>query len=251
MRHIIPFLFFGLAFGQSVVPNGNLEGATPCDTIMPSGWINLSARHLSSCDNWQVDEGREEPMGGSHIYALTTYDRSLHDYREYLGVQLTTTLHAGDVVYVGAGISKAEHCQYATNGFGFKFAQGTWATAYPECHEDGADYAMTSILPTDTSWVLMGGFYTMESDADRVMIGNFFCDESTLWIKDAEKPYNRAVYFVDNVEVYLVSVGVDQPTQANVKPIRETDALGRPYSGQGLKITTFEDGTSKKIWHFR
>lgn len=252
MKKLIPFLFFAIGSCQSILPSGDLEGLTPCDNALPKGWVAIGDTiHMNQCTGYTIDEGTELPYSGHHTYAVTAYDRTRPSYRSFIGCKFFPALHKGDVVYIGFLTSKAENCQYATDGLGVKFGNGTWPTGYPACHEDGADFAMPVPMIADTGWTFFGGYHTMTDDADRLLFGNFNCDDSMYLLQDVEKSIKSAVYFVDNIEVHIVSLGTEDGTQQARKVTSETDILGRPWNGQGLKITTFEDGTSTKTWLYR
>lgn len=248
MKKLLSVLVFLFAFSlnaQYVLQDG-FEQPDPCATVFPSGWHTVGAPLLLySCGGYTRDHGTEPPQGlfNNHYAAIRTHDRTDPEGRDYLGHLLLFDLMPGDYVYLEAAVNHGELCRYATNGFGFMLGNDAWPVSLAQCSDDDPVLAIASVFETDSMWSTLGGFVTITERADRIMVGNFWCDEETTITQDTTLSYPKSVMNVDNVTVHVISTSSTEPREGRGELVRECDILGRPvtegYRGVVCRVYLF------------
>jgi hypothetical protein len=118
------------------------------------------------------------PKHGSAYGGFIAYDDS-EEYREYLQVQLTSPLLAGEEYKVSVWVSLADLSAYAIDSIGIHFRDSAVA-------ESG--YAPLPLTPqvvttpgvpltNTTGWTLVSGRFTADGGEEYMIIGNFLSDQ--------------------------------------------------------------------------
>ena len=233
MKKTIFVLFLSICLrvnGQNLVPNPDFEsyGTLPCS------WITSQGQFSSALQDWEMPTegstdifstlvnqscyahcqstysnavGEQLPRSGNIMSSILTYGSGCSiPYREYLEVQLTSPLIAGETYYAEMFVSHGDYSQFASNNIGMYFSD-TYVNNpglcgvlnfVPQINE-------TSVITDSTNWVKIAGNFVATSPAQYLIIGNFYDNNNTVNVFCSPFSSNNARYFVDDVLVMNVS----------------------------------------------
>ncbi len=223
---------------QNLITNNSFETYTTCPStssqVITPPWFKIG-NHNGSPDYMNVCGtgtstvptnfyGYQVPYTGNGYYGLITYFQSTV-VREYLAIQLSSTLVAGTVYQVSFYVSAANNFKYATDHFGAYFSSapimGTNAglalplSNYIPQVENGAG----NILSDTSGWMQVSGLYTANGTENYMTIGNFYTDINTqIATINPNALQNYAYYYLDEVSV-SVSTGIYNSLEAQVLTI--------------------------------
>ena len=212
------FSLFSLnVFGQNLVPNPGFESFDVCPTGFSeftgyvSNWVDPTAAnpdYMNACANPlpagvpQNGVGYQQTHGGDG-YAGAYFDGGGF-YTEYIQVQLTSPMIAGQTYGFEMYVVLHNKSEYATDDIGAYFSVAAPTSA-------GTGYFSGNPLPqivnppgnviTDTlNWQLISGTYTATGGEEYLTIGHFKPDSLTTFI---QLPYGNLgpYYYMDDISV--------------------------------------------------
>lgn len=289
MKPFYPFLLILLwcsgAVGQNLVPNPSFEVYANCPVT--TGLIEWSypwQNILGSCDYYHEcgtngfsipinRGGGGYPRTGSAYGQFNAWSKTL-ELREFMGVELMTSLHEGVTYRLRLFLSLQDSVNYAVRNVGAHFS----TQPHPQdltallSLEPQVRYEGETFLDDKSSWMQVSGTFTAQGGERYLAIGNFDDDTHTdtmtvpnggSLVNHPEGYWDVAGYFIDDVSVvpdsiYLsneelgirndelevypnpatdritVSLGTAAP-QTNATTLAVTDMLGRRIYLQTLK----------------
>lgn len=217
------FLLFPLSVAaQNLVPNPSFEeiDSLPCDIIsgdtgtptvtdyvrdwsVPTGASTdiFSALIDDNCMIRQLFQDRV-PRSGNNMTGIFTFVDGDFDYREYLQVPLQRPLIQGQSYYASMYVLRDRTREFATNNLGMYFSETEVKQPIefrgvlpfvPQVNE-------TEIITNTEEWYLVSGCFTAETNANYLLLGNFFAKEETDTLFVQEHEFD-AYYFIDDVYV--------------------------------------------------
>lgn len=220
------FLIFNNTFGQNLVPDPSFEGTGACATgnlrapwQRPSGsFTTPDLFHTCAFPSTGSCSSRGIPMnmggttnpahsGNAYVGIVDVYDLGAPNGREYIQVQLTSPLMAGQRYNIGFWILRPDSTKYATDGKGMYLS----TTPTPQAGNQFIPVTpqiISGVIMDANNWTLVSGIYTASGGEEWLTIGNFYDDATTniqptgtgatngcILITDA------AYYFIDDVFV--------------------------------------------------
>lgn len=218
-----------LSFGTSIsysqvnpnlVPNFNFEAMVSCPVIEDnmtdvSQWTKVS-NHLGSPDYFNTCAttsrlsvptnlpGSQAALSGNGYVGFVTY-YDLSPFREYITVQMNTSLRAGATYQVTARYSLADSVMYATDGLGFYFSSAevsgpstydALATISPQVSNTNGNY-----LGDKNGWSVFTGSFTAGGGEQYITIGNFKTDANTNTLNTGTGSYGYSYLYLEDVVV--------------------------------------------------
>lgn len=163
--------------------NGSPDYFNPCSTISSAGAPNNGF-------------GYQLPSSGDSYAGLITYYNA-YLYREFLGVQLTTTLTISQKYFFSFMMCRGSDnlfVGYSTNKIGVKF---TKVKSYPNNINNSAHFYINNVITDTLNWVKVFGSFVADSNYQYLIIGNFFDDSNTNITNQTGGIY--AYYYIDDV----------------------------------------------------
>jgi gliding motility-associated-like protein len=220
---VVTFIFVNITLlnAQNLVPNPSFETYTTCPSTY--GQIPLVAwqkpvGHTGSADYFNTCAGgglgvpnntfgNQMPATGNGYCGIITYHYS-GNFREYLQVQLTQTLIAGQCYDICLKWSTAENYpRYSSNNLGVHLSNAaiTGPGNAPINVVPQILSPVGTLLEDKTNWQTLCGTYTASGGEQWITIGNFYNDAATT-LNTTYTPtasFNAAYYFIDDVSVVL------------------------------------------------
>ncbi|MBN8697362.1 MAG: T9SS type A sorting domain-containing protein [Bacteroidetes bacterium] len=249
MKKLLPFFivfyFTCNLFGQNLVPNPNLEDTVFCpwaENQLPLSWVcfGRSPDYLNSCSSAlnvpNTPTGYHPAHSGVGMIGVFTYvnpsSSGWPDYREFVGIQLASTLSVGQKYYMSFFMSFARRYPIgmATNAIGtdklgLKFSTVPYSETTPPAL-DNFSHLYTDSIYTDTlQWIKVSGSFIADSAYNYLMLGNFFdeANTDTLYFGGPNNWTNESYYFLDDICVTTDSMfnetwtGINDLEQNNEK----------------------------------
>lgn len=241
---------------QNLVPNNSFEIQSSCPTSvaqvpLATGWQNIvnqggSADYFHTCATGLVDVpvnfiGNENPATGNGYMGLATCYPQNPNFREYICVQLTQTLIAGQCYEWIFKYSLADGGMYATDRLGAYFSaaaptgSGPW-TNLPLTPQ--AANPLGNFLNVTNGWTTVTIQFTAAGGENFMTIGNFYDDTQTATqITNASPAYSAGYIYLDDIVVQPCSTSAPLSVSPNV-----TICLG------GSTTLTATGGTGTYNW---
>lgn len=225
MKKIISFFFFLFTFffslSQNLVPNGGFEVYSSCPSSsgnsinLASPWVDptgATSDYYNACapvaDLCSVPDQTfgvwQYARSGVAYAGLWATQNSGMDYREYIQVQLTDTLVAGECYYISFFANLYNKLMYGSNNIGAYISTNAISTSPPNV----LNYTPQILIPgnppiIDTiNWIKVSGLYTAIGGEKFITIGNFKDDSNTvIQLVDASNPFNGCYYYIDDVSI--------------------------------------------------
>lgn len=273
---------------QNLVPNPSFEETDTCllglafdSEFGLHDWFSayLTPDHLQSCLDGLFNGlpmnvfTYQEPLDGSSCVGLFSYyQNGLEEQREWVMVQLTEPLVAGQTYYASfyANAGFGGNAQYpqiwlASNNIGMLFTMEPrpWNSfdPYPAAL-NSAHLRRTEILSDTVAWTLVSGSFVADSAYQYLMIGNFFSNAltDTLHFAPQGSPWEwfpRGYTLIDKVCVSMDPDGCDLADgivdhsigAVHLYPNPATDVLW-VGSAQGA-MGTVQDALGRRVWQGR
>lgn len=207
---IMVFCGSGL-LAQNLVPNASMETNTGCpssagQTNLATGWFNgLNSpdyHHTCSGATFGVPAnvfGNQNPHHGNAYFGFVSRFISA-DFREHVGIQLTSPLVAGQTYLCRMRVSLADICSLGSDKLGFQFSNATTTAITNSAHV----YSTVPIIDK-TNWVVVSGTFTPGMAYNYVFVGNFFNDANTVTAASGSGSAAWCYYYVDSISVTPVS----------------------------------------------
>lgn len=208
------------AGAQNLVPNPSFETYTSCPTSvaqvpLATPWINPpshggSADYFNTCGSGLVTVpsnfiGNETPATGNAYMGMCLYYASYANFREYIEIQLSSPLVAGQCYEVSFKYSSADGAQYATDRFGAYFSNGVCSgtgSSNPLPFVPQAANPIGNIMQNLNGWATFTQQFTAVGGESYMTLGNFYGDASTTVVNYNSTPSYSCVYlYVDDVSV--------------------------------------------------
>lgn len=231
-------ILFALAIGasgQNLVPNPSFE-----DTLKPLCSYHVSPNDLSKAvKEWFVPtlgtsdlysshlpitcvlnptsvnlwtSGWQVPKTGAHCAGFITYvqpdsgNGRPGEYREYLGVKLSSKLKTGKLYEAEMFVSLADSIEFATNSLGMCFSDTSLLdTTHRTLIDLEPQVVEESIIDNITAWTRISGRFIAKSNYEYLTIGNFSRDSltDTITIRTPKLMIQSGLsyYFIDDVSV--------------------------------------------------
>ncbi|MBK6983566.1 MAG: T9SS type A sorting domain-containing protein [Bacteroidetes bacterium] len=204
-----------LTNAQNLVPNPSFEDTLGCPQVYPDldtkckFWksFRVTPDYINNCSSvcgYYNQAGYQQPNSGEAYAGFATYQTTIPDSREHIGVQLTTSLTIGTKYYISFYVSSAFNVQVnvATN------KTGALLTTYDYTDNSGSiplqntcTFKTDSIIKDTVSWLKITGSFVADSAYQYLIIGNFFDDNNTdtLHLPDLGFGYYVSYYYLDDV----------------------------------------------------
>ncbi len=237
-------LIFSETFSQNLVPNPGFEQYSTC----PSNdnqldrclyWINPSIQgfsvpgtpdYFNQCANAFVDipynyAGFQLAHGGgAYMGIVLSYAASLYNFREYVEVQLTSPLVAGECYHFEFYGSMADNMKYTSGAVGAYFSDtlvDSISNYYPLPFTPQLSNASGNVFDT-LSWTQVSGDYVATGGENFLIIGNFKDDaHTTTSLVNSGAMYSGVYIYIDDISLVHVTCHT---------------GTGEPVSKRGLKI---------------
>ncbi len=244
----------------NLVPNPSFEVNSGCpgwpQLSLATGWINptpTSPDYHHACDSTNTYGVPDNTAG--HQYARTGVAYAglvsfTFSGREYIQIQLTDTLEAGEWYCVSYFISLSEESGYATKAPQLHFSNASISSSswmnlnYPPHIANG-------LVVYDTAqWVEIAGNYIATGGERCITIGNFNNNANTTY--DAVSGTNQAAYYyIDDVSVMRrvnASAGLDTTICSGDSTSIGSGLLPSDLMYQWLPTIGLSDSTSSNPW---
>jgi hypothetical protein len=213
---------FGLR-AQNLVPNGDFEDTLYCPQTLShmqaaTGWREFRATpdFFHSCSPSTAFPSADVPdnrLGYQYARSGESYG-GFYSFqipgpgKEFMGIQLTQPLAAGEKYFVTFYVSMAVNyglgVGMATNKLGVRFSTVSYTIANPMPADGVAPIYTDSIVADSVNWYKISGSFIADSNYTYLAIGNFFPD-STIAL-EGDSIASRAYYYVDDVCVSSDSI---------------------------------------------
>jgi len=266
------FITCGACFGQNLVPNGGFEQFSNCpngysqlDFAVP--WTNphnisygspdyyhqcASASSTVNVPNTGIGFQAAHSGGGfSGIYAISSV------VREYMEVQLSSTLVGSNCYHFEMYVNLANVCKYTTDDIAVYFSDTTvtnvttWLMPFTPQVNNATGNTFDSL-----GWTLVSGNFVASGGEKYLIIGNFKDDaNTTTTLIYPGATANYIYYFIDDVCVTPCgtpcgTVGIQEQNEnaeINIYPNPLTDRINFTLkTGETVELYFF-DGTSRLI----
>ncbi|PSR05533.1 MAG: hypothetical protein BRD49_04580 [Bacteroidetes bacterium SW_10_40_5] len=228
---LVIFLVFNVLGlkGQNLVPNGNFEQFNECPGERDHYPLkNVKAWQAPAYENDQGNQLQHSP-DFFHICSQGKYGNPENYYgiqeakkgkgyagiyvhkvltREYLFIQLDSTLKKGHHYQISCAISLSDRCLHSINKLSAAFTknkefQGIKVDALPLVIKD--QEGKPQMLDEQENWLELSANFKADGQMQYLILGNFYPKDSikTNWVSnDTEQPnLKKAYYYVDDVTV--------------------------------------------------
>jgi hypothetical protein len=222
-----------LSVGQNLVPNHSFEEIVTCPTdfsqlLYAPPWTlppNTTGTNdlYNACDTFHVGvptnyTGYQNAHTGVGYAGFFAWGGP--NLREYLQVQLTSPLVAGEKYYVEMYVSPSEEYGIAIDALGIYLSanavagSGNW---FPLPYTPQISNPANSIISDSLNWTCISGSYTAAGGENYLTIGNFKNDVSTDTLLFNPPGWYRAYYYIDDVSVSFITGAGNLSGAADVK----------------------------------
>lgn len=263
-KNILSFYAFCICFStlaQNLVPNPSFEIFSLCPSVSPqinnaTGWSSYreTPDYYNSCDtstfrsvpqNWA---GFQYASIGDAYAGFFTYS-SIVLYREYLGAQLINPLVVGQRYYVNIKVSltNSSGALCATNNIGALFSTIQYNTSSPTPVSNFAHVFNSTPIQDTTNWTTISGSFIADSAYQYIIIGNFFDDANTTFIKMNSSNNCYSYYYVDDICVSTDSIVCSTGTAIieNKNIAENISVFPNPTSGNATITYTLPQGETQ------
>lgn len=217
---------------QNLVPNNSFEAIQSCPTsegqlYLAYPWAMPPNVGLATSDLFNVCSGNnivgiptnavgyQNPNTGSGYAGIYVYGSS--NIREYLQIQLFSSLVAGVTYKTEMYVSPGNFPGIAVNSIGIHFSIGAISgsgVSAPLSYIPQIQNPLNSFISDTSVWTLISGDYTATGGENFITIGNFQDDSTTDTMIYTSPSWNRGYYLVDDVSISILTklneVSVDE-----------------------------------------
>lgn len=262
-KYILTFYAFCFCVSicaQNLVSNSSFEIFSLCPNApsqinKANGWSNYrdTPDYYNSCDtstftsvpnNWA---GTQFAATGNAYAGISPYT-SIILYREYLGSQLVNPLVVGQRYYVNIKVSltNSSGALCATNNIGALFSTIQYNTSSPTPISNFAHVFNSTPIQDTINWTNISGSFIADSVYQYIIIGNFFDDTQTTFIKMNSSNNCYSYYYVDDICVSTDSIvcGITAINE-NENPAQNISIFPNPTNGNATITYTLPQGETK------
>lgn len=222
---LIVLVFHIQAFAQNLVPNPGFENNTSCPVFasqlnLAAPWYNptgATPEYYNACADYNSwvsvpstpSGGYQSAYGGDAYAGIFVFRNDVSNMREYLQIQLSEQLAAGECYFFEMFVNPANDHRFAANQLGAHFSNGSIGTpgvgllnVVPQIESNGM------FLSDTARWIRVSGYFTAEGGEDFLTIGNFKSDELTSSVEvNPNAWYSSSAYIlVDDVSLVKASI---------------------------------------------
>ncbi|MCB0707769.1 MAG: OmpA family protein [Saprospiraceae bacterium] len=150
--------------------------------------------------------GKQAPHSGGAMAGITVYgceDGKPH-CREFIQIQLIEPLVIGQQYYVEMWVSNLPR-SLQINNLGFFFSETSFQQVTDEPIDVDPQVYATDIIDTkEDQWTRVSGNFTAATEAEFLLIGNFFSDKETQVKAVEDDSFKFAYFYIDDVELRKV-----------------------------------------------
>ncbi|MDG1476744.1 MAG: T9SS type A sorting domain-containing protein [Vicingaceae bacterium] len=247
--HIILFLVLSvgaksISVAQNLVPNPSFEDTVQCpqngEWWFMSSWDNPNTAnpdlfHECATGNYGVPSNmfgiQNARTGKGYAGISTLIDGS--GWREFLQIELTSSLNAGASYCVEFYVCTSDSSTYVSNDIQLFFSNANfWGSApiAPPYIPQFVNNPSTNPLSSLNQWQLVSGTYIATGGESHITIGNFFSDAitNTTWIGGST--WAGSYQFIDDVRVQSCStIGVWENSEHKLVNIHPNPTSGQLY----------------------
>ena len=199
----------------NLVPNPSFEEYEWCPTCYPDldgnlkYWTSfrLSPDFINECSStcgFYNQYGYQHPKSGMAYTGFGTYQTTIPDLREHIGVKLTSPLDIGAKYFVSFYVSSAfnQQVNVATNNLGALVTTNKYYD--PNGMLPIQNYSTVnanSIIKDTFNWIKISGSFIADSSYEYLVIGNFFDNSNTdtFYLPDLAFGHFVSYYYLDDV----------------------------------------------------
>ena len=258
------------AYAQNLVPNPDFEqrdsdfcgiaGSTDLANSLADWYSPTSGTPdvyftdiASSCWNFQPNstypgpigiKGSQLPRSGSSMSGIGVYTIAGMNQREYIQVELSSSLIPTGKYLVEYYVSLADYTEFASNNLGFHLSTTAVSNGTNGVLSVSPQFSSTNVIGDTQGWVRVVDTIVASDAFSFLTIGNFDNDASTVVEANATASFEPgmygAYYFIDDVRVERV---IEDPTAStNEIGITRVKVFPNPNSGQVWVELPQEDG---------
>lgn len=269
---VLFLIMVNLTHGQNMVVNPSFENIENCPYTMnqlkftkywfPFGTGDPSPDLFHACDfNGQMGVpknlfGSQQARTGDAYVGMICYLTSKSgkgwqlpaNHREFVMVQLTKPLVAGNTYYAEMWVSLAENCEYSINSLGMYFTRDLphmdWMAMDLGYYKPQITSNLDSLIEKTNEWTKVSGTFVAKGDELALTIGNFYSDSKIKTQKTKRKftfqdpniPKKQrpqiAYYFIDDVSV--MPVDPNEPIYPEDILVRKDTVTEEGYFGPAI-----------------
>ncbi|MFT5580896.1 MAG: gliding motility-associated-like protein [Psychromonas sp.] len=246
MKSKTVFLLFSLlslqiCWSQNLVPNGDFETFTTVPTDFgqlnyATGWSNVNGDYSGypSADpdyfhqpsTYGDSVGQMTPTSGTGQASFMTFTDSAFNYREYLSIQLASTLTIGQPYRLTFNLTNGDKNSRGSDNLGFDFSEAAHTQALNEPLLVTPTIEIPDILFYYIYWQSHTFTFKADNNANFLTIGNFRDDQNST-IADFCDINISAFYFIDDITLTPMVLGVQPDTTI--------------CEGKSVTLTAFDD----------
>ncbi|PLW92354.1 MAG: hypothetical protein C0592_11070 [Marinilabiliales bacterium] len=208
---ILVFLLAGFISAQNLVPNYSFESYSTCPTTWSqlaycTNWMDwrTTPDYFNACNTGTMStpnngRGSQVPSDGVAYVSITTYVPSNPNYREILGVQLSSPLVIGTTYNLSMKVSVSDNYGWASD-IGMQFFNSSYTTASPAPLNNTFHLVSAAPITDKTNWIVISGTYTATAAYTYLGLGNFNDDGNTNFVSLGSGT-GAAHYYIDEVVV--------------------------------------------------
>jgi hypothetical protein len=218
MKKIYTLLLFLpiVTAAQNLVPNPSFEEFDECPETLGA---------VYACSQWQTYGetsdyfngcssivGAANPIGfqqartGSAYAGFVAFSDPPGEYREFLGIELTSPVTPGSTYYISIHLNKAEgnaaiqNAKNACNNIGVRLFSNAYDSLNPPPVDNFSHAKVDTIFTEEDEWLHLYSEVVFDSAYGFLAVGNFFTDSQTdLQHVPDLIDYRQAYYYVDDV----------------------------------------------------
>jgi hypothetical protein len=200
----------------NLIPNYSFENYSNCPTNaaqvnLAVPWYdpsNASSDYFNSCTSNSAIEvpdnigGFQYANNGVGYIGFQVYGQGIPNDREYVQVQLDTSLISGRQYYVTFYVAIADKLQFSCDKVGAYFSSGPVTTCASCLMPFVPQIESTSMITDTVGWTQVSGIFTASGGEQYITIGNFRSDVNTnLVTVNNSSIYPAAYFYIDDVSV--------------------------------------------------
>lgn len=245
------FLLWGLMItpitGQEELPNLIPNPGFELIENLPKDWFNLGQDFTNCMKYWSSPTGgspdvyapelnipygwsskgfgKIKPRSGKSMVGITIFgcEGGKPHCREYIQIQLNEPLVLGQKYYVEMWVRHLEN-SLESNNLGFHFTKRHINISSDPVLKLQTQVNAEYIITCDEYWEKVSGEFVALTEAEYMLIGNFFPDNETYTRKKSNENFGYAYYYIDDVllrkvpPILPVAIKDDDIRKANLEP---------------------------------
>jgi len=259
---LLPFILLALLINveisssQNLVPNPSFEDTLGCPQFygqidLASGWSSygISPDYFNSCNSSGLgvpinNFGNQNSIGGNAYGGIRTYNSSVSNLREFIGIKLLQTLIPNQKYFISFYASLADTFGFdcGHDKIGLKFSTISYSDSIPPTLSNSAHLFSINIINDKINWAFINGSFIADSAYEYLIIGNFFDDAHI----DTLNCFLASYYYIDQV-----CVSIDSLTCSQLSAIAENninDIINAfPNPSRDFVTITFQNRSAKKL----